>query len=425
MRTRLLLAAIILPLALNSYRAPTPDLCTDWTQVNDDAFGLPSFGSYAGEEGFEVLVYNGQLYLGMEADNRLGARLWRTRRGVAAPSDQADWEEVIADAAGLPFGVPNVTQNDHVDSLTAFGGALYVSTANGGDSTWGTRVFASAGGDRGTWKDVIVQVDRDGDGRSELSLPQDITAGFGDRHNTNFKDMLVFAGRLCGGTRNTVSGAEVWCTADGSTWVQKNVNGFGDPANVEVWSAHVAGGALFVGVQHNGAGPGDGDDVARVFRTTDVSRNPAEWTAVYSGLPGSYRADILGDLGGYLYIAVRSPEGMIVLRSPLDGPTAWTPVSRPGLNGRRANRSAVVDGAVVWQQALFVAVTNLADGFTLWRTTGAAQPAGLVDWTQVGANGLGDSHNVHSELILFGDYLYAWTTNYVTGQQALRGSCAR
>ncbi len=425
MRTCLVWAVIFLPLALNAYQAPLSDICAGWTQVNDDAFGLPSFGSYAGEEGFEALVYDGQLYLGMEADNRLGARLWRTRRGVAVPSSQADWEEVSADAAGLPFGLANVTQNDHVDSLAAFDGALFVSTANGGDSTWGTRVFASTSGDRGTWKDVIAQVDRDGDGRSELSLPHDITAGFGDLHNTNFKDMQVFDGRLCGGTRNTVSGAEVWCTADGSTWVQKNTSGFGDPANVEVWSAHVAGNALFVGVQHSGATADSSDDVAVLFRVTDLSATPAGWTEVYRGSPGSYRADILGDLNGYLYIAVRSAAGAIVLRGPLSDPTTWAPVSQPGLNGRRANQGAVVDSAVVWQEALFVAVSNFADGFTLWRTAGAVQPDGLVDWTQVGANGLADSHNVQSELIPFGGYLYAWTTNYVTGQQVLRGRCSR
>ncbi len=49
-------------------------------------------------------VYQDRLYLGMEADNSLGARLWRTKVGIAYPGDQADWEEVAADANGLPFG---------------------------------------------------------------------------------------------------------------------------------------------------------------------------------------------------------------------------------------------------------------------------------------------------------------------------------
>jgi hypothetical protein len=163
--------------------------------------------------------------------------------------------------------------------------------------------------------------------------------------------------------------------------------------------------------------------VAKLFRTSDLSAAPAAWTALYSGPPGSYRADILGDLDGYLYIGVRSLAGMVVLRSALDDLTTWTAVSQPGLNGRRANRGAVVDSAAVWDGALFVAVSNFDDGFTLWRTAGARRPAGLVDWTQVGASGLGDSHNAQAEIIPFGGYLYAWTTNYVTGQQVLRGAC--
>ncbi|MCD6345070.1 MAG: hypothetical protein J7M17_05675, partial [Anaerolineae bacterium] len=45
-----------------------------WTPVNEGAFGLGTGAdsSYRSEEGFEVLVYNGRLYVGMEADNSLG-----------------------------------------------------------------------------------------------------------------------------------------------------------------------------------------------------------------------------------------------------------------------------------------------------------------------------------------------------------------
>ena len=48
--------------------------CEPWVQVNDDAFGLddPSGQTppYPSEDSFEVTIFNGQLYLGMEADNR-------------------------------------------------------------------------------------------------------------------------------------------------------------------------------------------------------------------------------------------------------------------------------------------------------------------------------------------------------------------
>jgi len=53
-----------------------------WVQVNDGAFGLgdPSGQNppYSSEDGFEVTVFNDQLYVGMEGDNQYGARVWRT-----------------------------------------------------------------------------------------------------------------------------------------------------------------------------------------------------------------------------------------------------------------------------------------------------------------------------------------------------------
>ncbi len=55
--------------------------CYTWPQVNDGGFGIgvgTGAKPFDGEEGFEVTVYDGRLYVGMEADNTLGARLWRT-----------------------------------------------------------------------------------------------------------------------------------------------------------------------------------------------------------------------------------------------------------------------------------------------------------------------------------------------------------
>ncbi|HZD58423.1 MAG TPA: hypothetical protein VE136_16945, partial [Anaerolineales bacterium] len=94
-------------------------VCTEWTQVNSSAFGLGAGpdGEYSNEEGFEIINFKDQLYVGMEADNSLGARLWRTKLGVEMPNSQADWEEVAADQEGYPFGVPDSVQNDHIDSL--------------------------------------------------------------------------------------------------------------------------------------------------------------------------------------------------------------------------------------------------------------------------------------------------------------------
>jgi len=418
MRWAVLCLGVLLGLGLYVVSAQAPGTCSDWVAVNNGAFGMGTGGDgdYSAEEGFEVLVFGNRLYVGMEADNIYGARLWRTKTGVTAPTGQSDWEEVVADGSGKPFGVANVTQNDHIDSLAEFNGYLYVSTANGGDSTLGTRIFRTTTGNPyatypGDWSDAIA----------------DYGAGFGDVHNTNFKDMQVFGSWLCGGTQNWQTGAQVWCTQDGTTWTQKNHGGFGASGDVtttvEVWSGYVYNNALYFGAQDTGANrDSSSDDVARLFRTTDLSLANPTWTPVYTGTAGSFRVDILGELDGYLYTSVRSSGGIVILRSASGDAGTWTQVNTSGMNNNAHNSGTVVDGATVYNGALYVAVSNLTTGVEVWRTTGVLN-GGLVDWTQVGGSGLGDANNYYSELIPFNGYLYAWTSNYISGQQVRRTKC--
>jgi hypothetical protein len=419
MRWAVLCLGVLLGLGLYVVYAQSPGTCSDWLAVNNGAFGMGTGGDsdYSGEEGFEVLVFGNRLYVGMEADNIYGARLWRTKSSLTVPTGQSDWEEVVADSSGKPFGVANITQNDHIDSLAELNGYLYVSTANGGSSTYGTRIFRTATGNPyatspSDWSDAIAAYG----------------AGFGDVNNTNFKDMQVFGGWLCGGTQNWETGAQVWCTSDGITWTQKNNGGFGTSGNVtttvEVWSGYVYTNALYFGAQDTGANRNDSsDDVARLFRTTDLSGTPT-WTQVYTGTAGSFRLDILGELNSYLYISVRSSGGIVILRSSSGDAGSWTQVNTSGMDNNAHNIGAVVDGATVYNGALYVAVSNTSTGLELWRTTGTLQGGGpLVDWNQVGGSVLGDANNIYSELIPFNGYLYAWTSNYTSGQRVLRTKC--
>lgn len=371
---------------------------TTWEQVNADAFGLGQ-GDYGNEDAFEVLVFDKQLYLGMEADNSLGARLWRTRRGITTPTALADWEEVAADAQGNPFGSSQRQQNDHIDSLAAFGGQLYASTANRSGTSSGTLVYRLAETPALTWTQVI-------------------TPGFGDGNNTNFKDMQVFDGHLCGGTQNIISGTQVWCTPDGRTWSQKNRSGFGTPNNQGIWSGGVFRGALYVGVSHQEEQPGAGTR-GKLFRTASLS-GTVTWEEVYRGPFASAQVIILGELDGYLYIATRTVPGVLVLRSATGDRATWREVSAYGLGGSPANQDVLSDGGTVHQGALYVAVRNAASGCEVWRTRGQQQADGMVDWEQVGSDGLGDANNHYARLVSFHTRLYAWTGNYVSGQQVRR-----
>jgi hypothetical protein len=371
--------------------------CKPWAQVNDGAFGLGAGGdgSYDQEEGFEVLVFDGRLYVGMEADNTLGARLWRTRSGVRIPWRQADWEEVAADGSGNPFGLLDRAQNDHVDSLAGFGGALYASTANRSGVYSGTLIYTSTSGAAGSWT-------------------QAISAGFGYTQNTNFKDMTVFrvgsTDWLCGGSGNEQAGVQVWCTADGVSWAQKNASGFGLVSNTLTASTGVFSGALYVGVVNAAGGS--------VWRTADL----AAWTQVYTATDRP-RVEVIGELDGCLYVAEGASDGraaadptMRIYRSSTGDAGAWSEVGAQ-VHGDAHNTRTIVDGGAVYNGALYVAVMNATSGAEVWRTTNG------VDWAQVGADGFGISRTFAAELIPFDGYLYAWTSNYTSGQQVLRTAC--
>jgi hypothetical protein len=386
--------------------------CSAWVPVNEGAFGMGtgSCPNYTSEEGFEVAVYEGQLYLGMEADNMWGARIWRTRPGVNIADTQTDWEEVAA-VNGEPFGdattQDGIYRNDHIDSLVGFRGALYASTANGGSTTQGTMVYSSTTGASGTWVPVIEP-------------------GFGDVNNVNFKDMHVLDGWLCGGTQNGLTGTQVWCTQDGAAWVLKNDPGFGVPRLNEIWSGHVYDGALYFGAQQKDACLTSAwqDDTGYLYRTTSLDADQPTWTPVFTGPVGSYRIDVLGDLGGYLYISHRDPEeGIVILRSAGGDAGSWQVVNVPGMDGTGENMGTVVDGATTYNGALYVAVANLMSGAQVWRTTGRLDAQGRVDWEPVGGPGLDNGDNYYAELVVYKGYLYAWTSNYVTGQQVLRTAC--
>ena len=390
-------------LGLISHR--DPPACSAWRRVNEGGFGLPANAGeaeetlpYQGEDGFEVLVYRDRLYVGMEADNRFGARLWRTRAGVRSPAGQSDWEEVIADDAGRPWGLEDPSLVDHVDSLAEYDGHLYVSSASTGESG-GARVFRSASGDPGSWEDVL----------------EGIGPGFGDPNNANFNDMVIFDGRLCGGTRNEVDGAEVWCT-DGTTWERKNTPGFGEPGVRIAWSSAVFAGKLYLGVE---TVPADGSDgrSAGVYRTGSLAGAP-EWEPVFAGDPFSFWAALLGSVDGWLYMATPGRDGIRIYRSATGDPDSWIPASVPGLANSRFNTTTVPDGAVLYRDTLFVSVRNPLLGFRVWRLRGDDF------WEVVPETSTYDPNDIAAQLIVFNDALFAWTTNYHTGQAVLHSSCA-
>lgn len=165
------------------------------------------------------------------------------------------------------------------------------------------------------------------------------------------------------------------------------------------------------------------DDLGKVFRTFCIADRPT-WEEVFSSPESKEnRVDLLGELDGYLYIAMGSPQGILIYRSSSGNNPSWQLVNQPGMNGNPKNFRVPVDGAVVYDGMLYLAVSNLDGGLQLWRTKGELQANSLVDWEQINRGGLGDVDNVHAELSIFNNHLYAWVTNYVTGQKVFRSHC--
>ena len=383
----------------------TPQPALTWTQVNAPGFGEHS-GPYTGQEAFDLTVFNDRLYLGMEG--RACARIWRSRAAGIAPAGQADWEQVVSDGFDGTTDcaiLPPTTDNDHIDSLEPFGGYLYASTAMQTDGKRGTQVWRSLTGDAGTW----VRVNQ---------------PGFGLHTNENFKDMIEYAGLLCGGTGNyggdgIAPGAQVWCT-DGATpdpirpaelqWTQRNLDGFGHLENVKTWSSAVYDGGLYFGVE---AREMDGS----IWRTHNID-DPAAWEQVFA--PGDLgehasRVDLLQGFDGNLYIGFEvQGRGTNIYRSASGDRFTWQPVVTDGFGSATSGR-LISDASTIWGGRLYVGVLDQVQGAGVWATSDGRT------WTRAAPHGFGDQATFAAELTAFGGDVYAWTSNYAVGQGVWRG----
>ncbi len=248
-----------------------------------------------------------------------------------------------------------------------------------------------------------------------------IGSGFGKPQNENFKDMQVFDGHLCGGTWNETDGAEVWCTPNGLTWLQKNISGFGARENIIIWSGHVFEGQLYFGVQNSGEIEGEGH--GRLYRTTSLEGAPA-WEEVFRSEPGIPWGNILGDVEGHIYISVPTIDGLLVYRSSSGDPGTWETANFPGFDHNPENISVLADGATVYHGDLYLGVVNWKTNFSIWRSTGVRLENSQIErWEMVPSLPFDDGHNIFVQLAAFNGALYAWTSNPVNGQQVWRAGC--
>ncbi len=234
-------------------------------------------------------------------------------------------------------------------------------------------------------------------------------AGFGDANNTALLSAVVFNGQLYLGTFNQVTGAEVWRSADGTSWTQVNTDGFGHPENQGVYSMGTFLTYVFAGTWGGFTlGP-----PTRVWR----SSSGTSWTqANVDDFGDTDNAEPLAmrEFNGFLHVGVSNfPDGTEVWES-ING-FNWTAGSFNGFGD--TDHQQTFDFAALGGY-LYAGTENTVDGGRVFRTDGAG-----LDWSAVGSSGFGDSGNsaVRTLEVLDGT-LYAGTWNGATGAEVWRSS---
>ena len=150
--------------------------------------------------------FDGNLYFGVgDWSGTTGGRIWRT--------DGITVTEVVGDGFGNP-------ENFAPGGLAAFGGWLYASINNlNSDQVW-----RSDSGDPGSWS-MVVEI------------------GLGEPGAKDRTGLIVHDDHLFLTAQNDVLGMQVWLTADGETWQQIGLAGFGDSNNG--WSESGGGMDIF------------------------------------------------------------------------------------------------------------------------------------------------------------------------------------
>ncbi len=227
---------------------------SSWSQVT-----LPGFDN-SNSEIFQFATFNSQLYASAYTFTTThGAEIWRSSTG-----NSSDWTRVMTN------GFNNDAGTLYVAAMVPYNSYLYATKFNSSGMAQVWRCSTCDGSDWG-------QVNTDGfDGSTTYT-------------NTAAVSLAAFNGYLYAGTRNLVSGAQIWrcSTCDsGGSWTQvvgpsaSTPSGFGKITNTRVWGLLVYNNMLYALVYNstNGSTLGTGMEV---WRTS----NGVNWEQVgYAGL---------------------------------------------------------------------------------------------------------------------------------------------
>jgi len=308
---------------------------------------------------------------------------------TVALSGMSGWEQVNTNGFGDP-------SNSRVTSLAVFSDTLYAGAHNSGTGAqlWRTDTGSS-------WTAVF-------------------TDGFGSAYNQAIDHLVEFKSNLYAGTDNDTgsggsNGGQIWRsdTGDPGDWQMVAGGGFTSTNNSEVFRFAVFNSQLY-------AATWNGTDGGELWRSS--SGDSGTWAPVVTGGFGNTNNKIfvsLSEFNGHLYAGTDNPNsGTQVWRSSTGNSGSWSQVNTDGF-GDSYNWSVTLE---TFDSYLYAGTYNYAfsdnPGHELWR----CQQCNGTDWQQVSiAKGFGDTENRSiRSLVVFGDMLYAFTYNSITGMEVWR-----
>lgn len=229
--------------------------------------------------------------------------------------------------------------------------------------------------------------------------------GFGIAHDIRplgILDLAVYNGRLYATTGRTDNAAQIWRAQDGLTWAPVVITGFDDPDTVDITALIAYNGALYAGTHNLVKG-------AQVWRSYSGDNNT--WTQAAPAQSGSGPGRVTGFavFDGALYAAIESEAPAQIWRT-YGG--EWTTVVDDGFGSAL---TTVTGSLTEFAGYLYVGAGNETSGAQLWRTADAAI------WEPAIAPAFGDAHNEKVEAVfVFQNQLYASAKNTTSGLELWR-----
>ena len=302
------------------YRSPDG---STWDPVIDPGFGIPH--DTAPPAILDMLVFKGRLYASTGRGDGPG-QIWRS-------VDGASWAPVVISG----FGDPDLVD---ITALAEYNGKIYAGATH---LIQGAQIWSSWTGDSNSWTQV---------GPTAPGTPPEAVSGF-----------AVFDGGLYASIESDAP-AQIW-SSYGGDWAPVMSDGFGDSQTTFIGGLAAFGSHLY-------AGAGNTIDGAQLWRTNDGSA----WEPVYvPGLSGAgnEKVEVVFVFENQLYISVRNGTAGMRLWRTADG-IAWERANTDGfgdVNNYGSNWSNAVEE---FQAQLYLGTLNIPDGGELWQMEAQGVP---------------------------------------------------